>query len=173
MGLSDCRSSGNFWAVSQAAPMRRVNITGGNLTPGLHRRPAVREWRVHRRLPVVVRHQRLAAAVADPQQRGGRLEQRGLEPGLLRRRGRPGPAVLPPRRTTRSRTPRWRPARSLNSGSSPRASTSSTARSRSSAPTPWCWAGLHAVPITGCGDALPRRRRGRACSSRPEAVLRR
>jgi hypothetical protein len=32
MGLSDCRSSGNFWAVSQAAPMRRVNITGGNLT---------------------------------------------------------------------------------------------------------------------------------------------
>jgi hypothetical protein len=32
MGLSECRSSGNFWAVSQAAPMRRVNVTGGNLT---------------------------------------------------------------------------------------------------------------------------------------------
>ncbi len=32
MGLSDCRSSGNFWAASQASPMRRVNITGGNLT---------------------------------------------------------------------------------------------------------------------------------------------
>ncbi len=32
MGLDGCRSSGNFWAVSQAAPMRRVNITGGNLT---------------------------------------------------------------------------------------------------------------------------------------------
>jgi hypothetical protein len=31
-GLSGCRASGNFWAVSQAAPMRRVNITGGNLT---------------------------------------------------------------------------------------------------------------------------------------------
>ncbi|MBF6593889.1 MAG: adenylyl cyclase [Thermaceae bacterium] len=31
-GLSGCRSSGNFWAVSQAAPMRRVKITGGNLT---------------------------------------------------------------------------------------------------------------------------------------------
>jgi hypothetical protein len=31
-GLADCRASGNFWAVSQAAPMRRVNITGGNLT---------------------------------------------------------------------------------------------------------------------------------------------
>jgi hypothetical protein len=31
-GLSGCRASGEFWAVSQAAPMRRVNITGGNLT---------------------------------------------------------------------------------------------------------------------------------------------
>ncbi len=32
MGLADCRASGNFWAVSQAAPMRRVNVTGGNIT---------------------------------------------------------------------------------------------------------------------------------------------
>src|SRR5262249_46725710 len=31
-GLAGCRSSGDFWAVSQAAPMRRVNVTGGNLT---------------------------------------------------------------------------------------------------------------------------------------------
>ena len=31
-GLADCRGSGDFWAVSQAAPMRRVNITGANLT---------------------------------------------------------------------------------------------------------------------------------------------
>ncbi|MBC7443558.1 MAG: adenylyl cyclase [Ramlibacter sp.] len=31
-GGAECRASGNFWAVSQAAPMRRVNITGGNLT---------------------------------------------------------------------------------------------------------------------------------------------
>jgi hypothetical protein len=31
-GLSGCREAGNFWAVSQAAPMRRVNITGGTLT---------------------------------------------------------------------------------------------------------------------------------------------
>jgi hypothetical protein len=31
-GLSGCRSSADFWAVSQAAPMRRVNISGGNLT---------------------------------------------------------------------------------------------------------------------------------------------
>ena len=32
VGLTDCRSSGNFWAASQASPMRRVNIVGGNLT---------------------------------------------------------------------------------------------------------------------------------------------
>ena len=30
-GLSGCRGSGNFWAVSQAAPMRRVQVTGGKL----------------------------------------------------------------------------------------------------------------------------------------------
>jgi hypothetical protein len=32
MGLDGCRASANFWAVSQAAPMRRVNVTGGNLS---------------------------------------------------------------------------------------------------------------------------------------------
>jgi len=32
LGVDGCRDSGNFWAVSQAAPMRRVKITGGNLT---------------------------------------------------------------------------------------------------------------------------------------------
>jgi hypothetical protein len=31
-GLSGCRASADFWAVSQAAPMRRVHINGGNLT---------------------------------------------------------------------------------------------------------------------------------------------
>jgi hypothetical protein len=31
-GLAGCRASGDFWAVSQAAPMRRVNVTGGGLT---------------------------------------------------------------------------------------------------------------------------------------------
>ena len=31
-GGTACRSSGEFWAVSQAAPMRRVNVTGGTLT---------------------------------------------------------------------------------------------------------------------------------------------
>jgi len=32
MGSAGCYASGNFWAVSQAAPMRRVNIINGNLT---------------------------------------------------------------------------------------------------------------------------------------------
>ena len=31
-GLSGCRASGDFWAVSQASPMRRVAIQNGNLT---------------------------------------------------------------------------------------------------------------------------------------------
>ncbi|CUS05569.1 conserved exported protein of unknown function [Candidatus Promineifilum breve] len=31
-GMDGCRASANFWAVSQASPMRRVNITGGNLS---------------------------------------------------------------------------------------------------------------------------------------------
>ncbi len=31
-GLADCRASANFWAVSQAAPMRRVNVVGGTLS---------------------------------------------------------------------------------------------------------------------------------------------
>ena len=31
-GQAGCQSGTDFWAVSQAAPMRRVNITGGNLS---------------------------------------------------------------------------------------------------------------------------------------------
>src|SRR6266545_5776754 len=31
-GQDGCRSSANFWAVSQAVSMRRVNISGGNLS---------------------------------------------------------------------------------------------------------------------------------------------
>ena len=31
-GQTGCQSGTDFWAVSQAAPMRRVNITGGNLS---------------------------------------------------------------------------------------------------------------------------------------------
>ena len=31
MGATGCRAAGNFWAASQAAPLRRVHITGGDL----------------------------------------------------------------------------------------------------------------------------------------------
>ncbi|MEJ5945667.1 adenylyl cyclase [Pseudokineococcus basanitobsidens] len=31
-GQDGCRASANFWAVSQAVPMRRVDVTGGNLS---------------------------------------------------------------------------------------------------------------------------------------------
>ena len=51
----------------------------------LHRRSAVRERRLHRRHAAAEVDQRLAAAMADAQQRGRQLEQRRLEPGLLRR----------------------------------------------------------------------------------------
>ena len=100
-GQDGCRASANFWAVSQAVSMRRLDITRREpLAHGLlHRRAAVRERRLHRRLEPAVRDQRLAAAVADPQQPDRRLVERGLEPGLRGRRGRavgrdvPGPAV--------------------------------------------------------------------------------
>jgi hypothetical protein len=32
MGLSGCRATANFWAVSQAAPMRRVSVAGNTLS---------------------------------------------------------------------------------------------------------------------------------------------
>ena len=32
LGQDDCRASANFWAVSQAVSMRRVDVTGGNLS---------------------------------------------------------------------------------------------------------------------------------------------
>ena len=69
-GQDGCRASANFWAVSQAvvdAPAqhpRRQPLADGLL----HGRAAVRQRRLHRRLEPAVRHQRLAAAVADPQQ---------------------------------------------------------------------------------------------------------
>ena len=57
---------------------------------GLLHRPVLRERRLHRRLAASTAqsHQRLAAAVLRPQQRARRLDERRLEPGLLRRRRR-------------------------------------------------------------------------------------
>jgi len=96
-GQDGCRSSANFWAVSQAASMRRLAVTGGQLSlmdyctagpqyasggfiadskPG-----SVNEW--------------LAAAVADPQQRDHQLVERRLEPGLRGRRRRAVRSHLP------------------------------------------------------------------------------
>ena len=51
-GQDGCRASANFWAVSQAVSMRRVNVTRRQpLAHGLlHRRAAVRQRRLHRRL---------------------------------------------------------------------------------------------------------------------------
>ena len=104
-GQDGCRASANFWAVSQAASMRRVAVTGGGaLAHGLlHGRAAVRQRRLHRRLEARSRHQRLAAAVADPQQRDHQLVERRLEPGVRGRRRRavrgrvPEPALHDPR----------------------------------------------------------------------------
>ena len=92
----------------------------------LHRGSAVRQRRLPRRLPRRRGHQRLAAAVADPQQRGRELVQRRVEPGLRRHHRRalggrlpdpalhdPGPhsaepreALPPPRRRRRLAGPR-------------------------------------------------------------------
>ena len=48
--------TGEFWAVSQAAPMRRVHVNGFDHADGLLHRPVVRERRLHRRLAVRRRH---------------------------------------------------------------------------------------------------------------------
>ena len=92
-GQTGCQAGDDFWAVSQAAPMRRVHVngnltlmdycdgspdyasggfiadssfTGGTVTNGSQQQFIVQ------------------------QQQHGRLEQRRLEPGLLRRPRRPG-----------------------------------------------------------------------------------
>jgi hypothetical protein len=53
----------------------------------LQRLTGLRQRRVHRRLPVhrLNRRQRFPAAVGDKEQQPGRVEQRSMEPGLLRR----------------------------------------------------------------------------------------
>ena len=69
VGGSGCRANTEFWAVSQASPLRRVNVTGNADVHGLlHRRPAVRQRRLHRRLEDQRHRQRFAAAVPGPQQ---------------------------------------------------------------------------------------------------------
>ena len=77
---------------------------------GLLHGPVVRERRLHRRLAVRRQHrrQRLAAAVARPQQHARRLDERRLEPGLLRRgrRARRSASRRRPRAAVRTRRSR-------------------------------------------------------------------
>ena len=84
LGQDGCRASANFWAVSQAVVDAPAQHRGRQpLADGLlHGRAAVRQRRLHRRLEPAVRHQRLAAAVADPQQPDRGLVERRVEPGL-------------------------------------------------------------------------------------------
>ena len=103
--------SANFWAVSQAVSMRRVDVNGRQPQPdGLLHRAGLRQWRLHSRLEGRCRHQRFPAAVVCAQQRGRRVDERRLEPGLLGCR-RTLPASIPrttrdPLRTRRSTRPR-------------------------------------------------------------------
>ena len=105
--------TGEFWAVSQAAPMRRVHVNGLTDADGLLHRPVVRERRLHRRFAVRRQHrdQRLAAAVAGQEQHARRLDQRRLEPGVLGRRGRARPVLPGAGDRAAARTPRSRRAR--------------------------------------------------------------
>ena len=107
-GQDGCRASANFWAVSQAASMRRVGVTAATLslmdycTAGPQF--ASGGFIADSKLADVT--QRLAAAVADPQQRARELDQRRLEPGLLGRRRRAGRRRRSRTRPTRRSTPR-------------------------------------------------------------------
>ena len=88
--------------------MRRLNIAGGTLslmdycTAG----PQFASGGFIADSQAADRHQRLAAAVADPQQRDRRLVQRRVEPGLRRRRRRARRRGFPnPPYTTLATTP--------------------------------------------------------------------
>ena len=76
--------------------MRRVNITGGNLTlmDYCTAGPQYASGGFIADSADRLRHQRLAAAVPRARQQHRRLVERRLEPGLLGRRGRAG-AVVP------------------------------------------------------------------------------
>ena len=92
--------------------MRRVHVNGERHADGLLHRPVdyasggfIADSQLHRRHG----HQRLAAAVPRPQQRPRRLEQRRLEPGVLRRHRRAGPVLPGDGGLRRTHTRRWPP----------------------------------------------------------------
>ena len=105
--------SGEFWPVSQAAPMRRVHVNGFATLMDYCTQPSFASGGFIADFGVRRQHhrQRLAAAVAGQEQRSRRLDQRRLEPGLLGRPGRTRP-VLPGAPRAAARTRRLRPARS-------------------------------------------------------------
>ena len=81
---------------------------------GLLHGSVVCEWRLHRRFRVRRQHrgQRLPAAVARQEQHARRLDERRLEPGLLRRGRRARPVLPRSGDRAAARTRRSRPARS-------------------------------------------------------------
>ncbi len=84
-GQDGCSASANFWAVSQAVSMRRVEVTGGNLSlMDYCTGPSFASGGFIADSKAGAAHQRFAAAVVRAQQRGRRLDERRVEPGLLR-----------------------------------------------------------------------------------------
>ena len=86
-GGTSCSANTDFWAVSQASPLRRVHVNGLlSLMDYCDGAPDFASSRFHRGLPVHrrIRDQRFPAAVGDEEQQPGRVEQRSMEPGLLR-----------------------------------------------------------------------------------------
>ena len=105
LGQDGCRASADFWAVSQAVSMRRVNITGANLslmdycTAGPQY--ASGGFIADSNLPFVINGSQQQWLIRNSVIGG--LVQRRLEPGLRRRRRRacrrdlPRPALYHPR----------------------------------------------------------------------------
>ena len=105
--------SGEFWAVSQAAPMRRVHVNGLTTLMDYCTGPSFASG------GFIADSQFDGSTVINgsqqqwivQEQHARRLDQRRLEPGVLRRRGRAG-AVLPGAADrAAARTPRSRRAR--------------------------------------------------------------
>ena len=95
--------------------MRRVNVNGGNLSLmdycSAGPQYASGGFIADSSFSGGTRDQRLAAAVLRPQHQPGRLVERRLEPGLLRRPGRARRRASPARPAGQrpTRTPRWPP----------------------------------------------------------------
>ena len=108
-GQDGCRSTANFWAVSQAVSMRRLNISGGGLslmdycTAGPQY--ASGGFIADSRLPATTNGSQQQWLTRNSEV--GSWSNARVEPGLRGRRGRAGRR----RRSPTRRTPRWRPPR--------------------------------------------------------------